>query len=412
MRTPEEDVTVAEDAVTEETVDGIEEKRRELRESEGMTDSGIEEEQPDDDERKPRKQYDGIADITSGFVKKTAHFLYNFIDIFVGVCFVIMAFLVIFAYRDYGVSYRDFAFVNWLQLVAMLFGGSMLIFNPRRTFNTSIGIYAIIMGCISFGNNWPALSEPLFNGMDPDSFLGAIVTLLDDVYFVVMLVMLGLSINLMVSGLSYLRGRPRGTVGMMSKAFFLLSVNLMMLLINFRLGVYKTFGEAFLDDPVSIIQIVMFVIFLNMMDTEEARRYNTKTRLKTSTEALRQSKTLDGKSFIHFKDAEVLCSSTFEGWDRPDDGGPAEFEYRFTIHSTGGSSFVTVQRWKGHDKYYLTITDHERGSNIRATRMAVDGMALSDDLMTFRIIGTDHFSIDMGVRHPLESYEIAWGRKA
>ena len=41
MRTPEEDVTAAEDAGTEGTVDEeLEAKRRELRESEGMTDTG------------------------------------------------------------------------------------------------------------------------------------------------------------------------------------------------------------------------------------------------------------------------------------------------------------------------------------------------------------------------------------
>ena len=43
--------------------------------------------------------------------------------------------------------------------------------------------------------------------------------------------------------------------------------------------------------------------------------------------------------------------------------------------------------------------------------MAVDGMAVSEDLTTFRIIGTDHFNIVMNVRHPLESYEVSWRRE-
>lgn len=410
MRTPEDDVTEAGEAEADAASrDGdLEERRRELRESEGMNDEGMG--QAADIHPAEGPEYDRVADVTVGFVKKTAHILYNFIDIFVGICFVAMGFLTIVMFRRAGYSYVDLGFTEWLQIIAMLFGGSMLVFNPRRTFNTSIGIYAMIMGCISFCNTWTSLSTTLF-GTDSDSFMGGLLGIVDDIYFVVMLFMLVLSINLMLSGLSYLRGRPRGTIGMMSKAFFLLSVNLFMLFFELRTGVYDTVGEAFIDDPSMFIQIAMFVIFLNMMDTDEARRYNTKTRLKTSTEALRHTKTLDEKSYVNLKDAVALVSPTFDGWDRPEDGGPAEFEYRFPIHSTGGISYVTVQRWKGHDKYYLTITDHERGTNIRATRMAVDGMAVSEDLTTFRIIGTDHFNIVMNVRHPLESYEVSWRRE-
>lgn len=347
---------------------------------------------------------DGISNITVGLVKRIAVNLYKFIDIFVGVCFVVMAFFMIKMYHDYGITSDMFALTDWITLVAMLFGGTIMVFNPRRTFNMSIGFYAITMGIISFCSNWDSLGD---GAGESESFFGTLIT---DVEFIVVLVMLGFSLNLIISGTSYLRGRPRGTVGMMFKAAMMMAMNIFTLVVSIRMGEYKSLWDAIRMEPVAAIQIIMFFIFLNVMDTDEARSYNTKNRLSASTEALRHNKTLDEKSFVLLQDVHALIDPEFKAWESPDDGGPVDYEYRFAINSTGGSSYVTVQRWKGKEPYYFTITDHERGSNIRATRFSASDMRLSDDERTFYIIGSDHFSIRMHVRHPVESLEVSWGR--
>ncbi len=428
MRTPEEDVnaeevirdeasegspepTIAEHMAVEEVPErpegngedrelieaaatALDDKRSSNLEQEGMTEDGMAIEHEEESILR-----DSVAELTHGFVNRAANILYGFIDVFVGICFVVMAFMTIMANRDHGVSYVDMGFTGWISLVAMLFGGSILVLNPRRTFNTSIGLYAMVMGITSFCKTWDSLEIVEDTGLFSFIF---------DIIFIAQLIMLALSSNLIISGLSYIRGRPRGTLGMMTKALLMLTIDLLLILFNIRLGNYDGIVDAARNDPVTTVQIFLFFIFLNVMDTDEARSYNTKNRLSTSTEALRQTKTLGGKSYIYLRDAEALNSKTFEGWSRPRDGGPVEYEYRFAIHNQGGASYVTVQRWRGQDVYHITITDHERGTNIRATRMSVDTMYMTEDRLNFRIVGRDHFYINMHIRHPMDGYHITW----
>ena len=327
--------------------------------------------------------------------------VYDYVDLFVGLFFVAMGIFVIIMYHNYGYTRDDFPFLDWVGLFAMFFGGTLMVVNPRRTFNTSIGFYAITMGVISFSNFWSSLSEV-------ENYPG-LLSIVSDIMFLSQRVMVVLSVNLMYSGISYLRGRPRGTVGMMLKAAFMGAVNMFVILIGIRSGEYDGIIGAVRSEPVTFIQILMFFIFLNMMDTAEARSYNTKNRLRLSTEALRHMRTVDAKSFVELADAEVLTDPGYGGWTRVQDGGPAEWEFNFAINSVGGASSVTVQRWRGDDKYYLTISDHRYGSNIRATRLAVNSIVLSEDKTQIRILGSDHFTIRIRVRKPMSYYTVRGG---
>jgi hypothetical protein len=44
--------------------------------------------------------------------------------------------------------------------------------------------------------------------------------------------------------------------------------------------------------------------------------------------------------------------------------------------------------------------------------MSVDALTLSEDGNVFSIVGMDHFSVNVNVRHPIESMEVVWRRKA
>ncbi len=347
-----------------------------------------------------------ITDAAGKTAKTISAKLQAYVDLLVGICFIAMGFLTIYSYKTYGYSYEDFSTMTWLSLIIVLFGGTLMVFNPRRTFNTSIGLYALTMGGISFCSAW----EALISGAGPtdDEFLGGLVS---NVEFVVYVVMAGFTINLMISGLSYLRGRPRGMIGMMFKAAFLMAMSVFTILLGLRTGEYSSLADAFKHQPDVFIQIFMFFIFLNVMDTDEARGYNIKNRLSNSTGALRHTTTIDDRSYVDYYDAVNLCSPDFSGWHLVDDGGPAEWEYRFAIESKAGGSFVTVQKWKGHSDLFFTVSDHEGGSVIRATRVSAKQMAMSEDGNYFYIRGTDHFTITMKVRRPLSDYEVQW-RKA
>ena len=349
---------------------------------------------------------DVISDLTVGFVKKATIFLNSFIDILVGVCFIIMGLEMVLMTYQWGYSVRDYELLDWISLLDTFIGGTILILNPRRTFNSSIGIYAITMGLLSFCNNWANIGEGVFD--DEDGFM-AMFSFIGDIEFIVNLGMVILSLNLMVSGVSYLRGRPRGTIGMMNKAAFMLFISLFYILVEMApgMGDYDNLIDLMIEEPSLILQAIMFFIFLIIMDSDEARNYNTKNRLGHSTDAIRYSNTMDKRSYIELDDARALIDPKMGAWTELRDGGPVDKEYHFPIQTADGASYVTVQRWRGSEKYYLTITDHERGTNIRATRMTAESFVLSEDYGHLDMKGADHFIIRIKVRMPLNELTIA-----
>ncbi len=347
--------------------------------------------------------FDAVSNITVSFVKRASEIINSFIDILVGLSFLVMGVLMVWRTYEYGGSVTEYDLLDWVVILDMFLGGTILILNPRRTFNSSIGIYAITMGLMSFCSNWADIGSKM---IDEDDFL-SFFSFIDDIIFIVNLVMVILSINLMISGIYYLRGRARGTMGMMNRAAFMLFISLFYIFFDIGTGEYKSLWALATNEPEMIIQAFMFFTLLLIMDTDEARSYNTKNRLGYSTDAIRYSKTMDKRSFIELDDARALVDPEMSLWTAPDDGGPVEKEYRFPIQTQGGASHVTVQRWEGSDKYHLTISDHEKGTNIRATRLAAESFVLSDDLSHLDMRGADHFIIRIPVRMPLSELQIA-----
>ncbi|MBP5395038.1 MAG: hypothetical protein J6Y18_03935 [Candidatus Methanomethylophilaceae archaeon] len=347
--------------------------------------------------------FDAISNITVGFVKRTSEIINSFIDVLVGVAFLVLGIMMIWKTYDLGGSFTEYGLLDWVTLFDMFIGGAILILNPRRTFSSSIGIYAITMGLMSFCNNWADIGSRMIEEDDIFAFLSFI----DDIIFIVNLVMVILSINLMVSGIYYIRGRARGTVGMMNRAAFMLFISLFYIFYDIGTGEYPNLIELAADEPEMLIQAFMFFILLLIMDTDEARSYNTKNRLGRSTDAIRYSNTMDKRSFIELEDARALVDPDMSLWISPNDGGPVEKEFRFPIQTQGGASHVTVQRWAGSDKYYLTISDHEQGTNIRATRLTAESFVLSEDYSHIDMRGSDHFIIRIPVRMPLSELQIA-----
>ena len=346
--------------------------------------------------------FDAVSNITVSFVKRASEIVNSFIDILVGLSFLVMGILFIWRTYDFGGSLTEYDLLDWVTLLDVLIGGSILILNPRRTFSSSIGIYAITMGLMSFCSNWADIGSKMIDEDDILSFFSFI----DDIIFLVNLTMVILSINLMISGIYYLRGRARGTIGMMNRAAFMLFISLFYIFVDLHTGDYKDLWALAVNEPETIIQAFMFLVLLLIMDTDEARSYNTKNRLGRSTDAIRYSNTMDKRSFIELEDARALVDPTMSSWTDPNDGGPVEKEFRFPIQTQGGASHVTVQKWAGSDRFYLTISDHEKGTNIRATRLAAESFVLSEDLSHLDMRGADHFIIRIPVRMPLSELHI------
>ena len=350
-----------------------------------------------------------VAELTSKTFWTVHSIIFNLVDIIVGICFItlgIIQVIDIFQFEEIveeemeDLGYKATAY-DWISAIAAIVGGSIMVLNPRRTFNISIGIYAMTMGVISLMSILPEVLA-----VDPGGASGGILGILSDFMYLAQFFMMCLSINLMYSGVSYLRGRPRGTVGMMFKAAFLMFMGLFSLMLGVKMGDYDTVLVAFRENPDTVISTLLFFIFLNMMDTDEARAYNPKVRLKNSTDAMRRTHILNERSRIWLSDAKVLTDRTFQSWTRLDDGGPAEYEFRFFIRCREGDSYVIVQRWKGQDKYFFTIMHKQMRSVLRANRFVINDIQLSEDLSTLDFLSDNFYHKTITVSLPLDMYEV------
>ena len=345
-----------------------------------------------------------VVEVTSKTFWKVHGVVFNLIDIIVGICFIALGIVqlnTIFELKDLAEEFEyTVTGYDWVTAIAALVGGTVMVLNPRRTFNISIGIYALTMGVISLMSSLEPVLEVETGGG------GGILGFLADILYLSEFFMMCLSLNLIYSGTSYLRGRPRGTVGMMFKASFLMFMGLFEIMLSVRLGEYDTVATAFKDNPNVMISTILFFIFLNMMDTDEARAYNTKVRLRNSTDAMRRSHILNEKSRIWLSDAKVLSDKTFRSWTKLDDGGPAEYEYRFIIHCREGDSYIIVQKWKGMDKYFFTIMHKRMSTVLRANRFSIDDIQLSEDMSKLDFLSDNFYRKTITVSLPLDMYEV------
>lgn len=332
------------------------------------------------------------ADAVVGSVKygveATGRFIYDCIDVVIGICFILLGIapyytVYILGLGD-GMIWQDYA----CSVVDVL-GGLIMIFNPRRTCNRSIGVYAMVIG-----------STNLLGSMEDLLTIGD--NLFSDLFFVYGLVISILSLNLMASGVSYLRDRPRGTNGMMFRTLMLMILTLADLYLMIQIGDYESIGEMLRNIPDEFINAFMLFLFLVVMDTKEARESNWIERFAVSMGAFRRMTSTDRKSSISRTEADILCDETRSAWTPIDDGGPAESECRLTIRGIHGDAYMIVQKWRGRDGLFVTIADHPEGTMITATRLKINSVALEGDPTHLLFKGDDHFHLVMSVKSDSE----------
>lgn len=318
----------------------------------------------------------------------TGRFVYDCIDVLVGFCFILLGlspfYVEYVAGTGYGLEWRD-----WACSAVDIAGGLAMMASPRRTCNRSIGIYAMIMG----STNAIGSIENLFIES---------TGLLSDIFFIYGLLILLFSLNLMASGVSYLRDRPRGTLGMTVRTVFLMMMCLADLYLMIKLGGYGGVGEVFLSAPDEFINVLMLFLFLVVMDTTEARESNWMERFAVSLGAVKRMGSTDEKSYVDLSDATRLCDPSHSSWTPVDDGGPAEAECILTVHGAHGDAYMTVQKWKGIDDCFVTVSDHLGGTMITATRFRMEGASLEDGGARLLIRGGNHFRLAMKVRSQIQ----------
>ncbi len=245
--------------------------------------------------------------------------------------------------------------------------GAVIIADKKRSLPRSVGMYAIGMGlyrAFSVMENFRPYSD---------------VNLL-------YLAIIAVGLNLAFSGRSYLMGESKARIGMMRGAIAMLLIYVVSLIYLFATHDHDL---SFLWDHYRrfIIMSLMYIVYIMILDSEKLRRLDWLESHNRVLGGISRTYHLSADAAIEECDAARLAAgmSSEEEWSEVRDGGPARAETAVRIWNGSGATYLIAQKWNGSDSIFLTMSDHEEGTIIQATRLVLDGIEVCGDRLKMAV---------------------------
>lgn len=281
----------------------------------------------------------------------------------------VMALLMVLMSIDYFYSAltgsNDLKVTASIGNIILLVCGAIIIADKKRSLPRSVGVYAVGMGL------YRAFS--VMGNLHPRSEIDYIDT------NIIYLVIIAVGLNMAVSGRAYLKGASRARITMMYSAMAMFLICAISLIYLYATNdhdltyLVQNYGRY-------IILALMYLTYILILDTEKLRRLDWLEVHNRSLGGITRTYHLAADAAIEEYEAHRLAEgmSSEKGWIPVSDGGPARIEMRAPIWNGTGLSYLTAQKWHGSDNIYLTMSDHEDGTLIQATRLVVDGIEMRE----------------------------------
>ncbi len=326
---------------------------------------------------------------TSGIVRKMGKLM--------GVLLIIYAVVIVYTYimmYTLGYEYGDYMELGpgvVLSIFLQIFFGTMILIDFSGNLGRAIGFYALSIGCNRLINYIHVLFDP------------------HGISFIFGLVMVVMSVNMLYTGVTFVRGSARSRFGMTVTSLIMLALTAGSL--YYSALTYNYTPEDLLEYyPDQCIICAMYALLFLMVGTETVRNSMPAVRYQKMLSSIRRVGATEPESYILRSDAKILAEA-FEdrsAWTPVTDGGPALCEYRFMLsHHMNDASAVRIQKWKNSDKLYITVTDSDKGSILNACRSAVTSVYYDGSIDTcsnIRFCGDRGLTIVFNVRDEVEEW--------
>ncbi len=263
----------------------------------------------------------------------------------------------------------------FISSLAYILGGLIIIYNHDKTLLRTVGIYALLIG---FGRFITSIDQ--FFAKDVVTFIGGFMLMI-------------LSINLMISGRSYLANTSRNNQTMFYGTGLLLMVNISTIIMNLRLGIPI---EVILETDISqIFLIALYGIYLAVLDTDEIRLNTVHFQNSRSLNAVRQTVSMDYTLYVKSEDYSLLndAMTSRSGWTQVNDNGPVESEVVLNVFSDKGQKYVMyIQKWKEKENLYFFLFSDVEGSKLYAIKLVCSDIK-DDDCGSKWILGENNAHI-------------------
>ncbi len=245
--------------------------------------------------------------------------------------------------------------------------GAIIVADKERSLPRSVGVYAVGMG--------------LYRAFSVMAYIK--LRAYSDILFIIIIIV---GLNMSISGRAYLKGESRARITMMYGAMIMLLITFICLVY-----LYATNGRDahyILDNYMRIVLLgLMYFVYIMVLDSEKLRRLDWVQVHNRNLGGITRTYHLSAEAAIEAYDAEALADKdgTEEGWEPVRDGGPARTEYRARIWNGTGESYLIFQKWNGSDSIYMTMSDHEDGTLIQATRLVLDSIMIKNGRLALSV---------------------------
>ncbi len=314
-----------------------------------------------------------------------------------GVLLIVYAVIVVYTYilmytldYEYG-FYMELGPAVVLSIILQVFFGTMILIDFSGNLGRAIGFYALSIGCSRFINYIHSLFDP------------------HGITFLFGLVMVIMSVNMLYTGITFVRGSARSRFGLALTSLIMLALTVGSL--YYYAVTYDYRPEDLIEYfPDQCIICALYTLLFLMVGTETVRDSMPAVRYQKMLGSIRRVGASEPESYILRSDAKVLANA-FEdrsAWTPVTDGGPAICEYRFRLtHHMNDASAVRIQKWKDSDKLYITVTDSDKGSILNACRSTVTSVHYDGSIDTcsnIRFSGDGGLLIVFNVRDEVEEW--------
>lgn len=189
-------------------------------------------------------------------------------------------------------------------------------------------------------------------------------------YFIVAIVMITISLNMVVTGVFFYRGisRNRSTVMIGAMAMAIIYI----LVISLRLHYAEDVIMTLIDNLSYVVQLILYLVLLAALDTYGVFINTNVGRADTTVRELIGRTSATDKTVLSEKEVRTMINGfgNMVGWTKVNDGTPVTYEYSLIVSLGDSNSEILMQKWGDSNKVYFTIADSFIGSLVYANRFS------------------------------------------
>lgn len=295
-------------------------------------------------------------------------------------------------YSAYTIKEGNVGWNDSLSVIFLMIFATLILVDLKSHINRAIGLYAFAIATNRILKYGEYLNPP------------------QGIVFVFSLVMIGMAVNLLITGMSFINSTARGRGSMIATTTIMLTLTAGSLLYTMKNGFFGmpplSIEDVIHYTPDTLALIVLYIMLLCMLSTDTIRKSSKGEKNNRVMNMIRLTDACGSTSYITRSDAVTLSNafSDRSAWMKYNDHGPVESEFKFRIiHDIDDYSYVTVQKWKGSERLYFTISDHDKGSILNAYRFYSDQIKILDEGKTLVMFNNDGMITRMSINDNAEA---------